>query len=782
MGVTIPRILPIAPHPGTDTADATEARMFRKMLARLLGHDCPPRLIDLPRRARPALLTLEDRTVPATVMYTGTYGWESWLGDAVAVTVTVTHDAAGHEGLYLWNYRLENESFADGVGSFAVSVGDPQGVGNLGSSNGWTWDVGTFMEDPNLVSWHSGGELDSLMGVGESGDFWFTTPAFVLGMTTGFVSDGGYAFQFAGPTVGPQQAPALPTITVEKISDAAEGGADGMFRFTRTGDTSQALTINVGIGGTAEDGVDFATLGSKTMVDFATNSATADLVVDVTDDSTPEFSEAVTASLLAGENYQAGLDNEAVLRIADNEAPTVSLQKVNALEGGPDGAFLFSRTGDTSGPLTVSYTANGTATPGTDYSTLSGSVVFAAGSARASVVVETINDDAAESTETISLAISSDPSYTITGPSSETLSLVDDDSAAPSDPTISVTPFLAAGESGQAGVFRFTRTGDVSQPLTVFAALSGTATAGADFDQPDLHVSFSAGVSTTYLPIYPISDALTESTETVVATILPSGSYAVGQSSATVDLVDGDTPPQPPPPPPVPTGRVDGFVWNDLDGDGVKDPSESGAADVGVWLRSGDDVVRAAATDALGMYYFSELAGGDYTILLTPPSELTPPASFAGGLDVQLADEEEAVVADVGLVAASGTGSVGNLVWNDSDGDGIQDPGEGGLAGIAIDLYHIDNGYYSGLPTATTVTDTNGQYSFSGLGAGDYDVSVISPIGSVLTTAGTGVLSVALGAGQAFTGANFGLNKPAATPSVTLDEPTVIDGKYIKKL
>ena len=52
---------------------------------------------------------------------------------------------------------------------------------------------------------------------------------------------------------------------------------------------------------------------------------------------------------------------------------------------------------------------------------------------------------------------------------------------------------------------------------------------------------------------------------------------------------------------------------------------------------------------------------------------------------------------------------IGNRVWLDTDRDGIQDAGEGGLSGIAVQLYQ-------GLTLVTTVTtDANGNYKFTGL-------------------------------------------------------------------
>jgi hypothetical protein len=61
------------------------------------------------------------------------------------------------------------------------------------------------------------------------------------------------------------------------------------------------------------------------------------------------------------------------------------------------GTFTVSRTGDTTQPLTVNYTLAGTATAGSDYAALSGSVTIPAGAASATVDVAVLDDAMAES-------------------------------------------------------------------------------------------------------------------------------------------------------------------------------------------------------------------------------------------------------------------------------------------------------------------------------------------------------------------------------------------------
>jgi uncharacterized repeat protein (TIGR01451 family) len=74
-------------------------------------------------------------------------------------------------------------------------------------------------------------------------------------------------------------------------------------------------------------------------------------------------------------------------------------------------------------------------------------------------------------------------------------------------------------------------------------------------------------------------------------------------------------------------------------------------------------------------------------------------------------------------VSVAGTGSIGNLVWKDTNNDGIYQPAsESGVAGVRFVLYVIDQ--TSVIPSQTAVSGTTGQYSFTGLESGLYVVLV----------------------------------------------------------
>jgi hypothetical protein len=74
--------------------------------------------------------------------------------------------------------------------------------------------------------------------------------------------------------------------------------------------------------------------------------------------------------------------------------------------------------------LTVRYVMSGTATNGTDYTRLRGTVSVPAGATQANITVRATNDVIAEPTETAILTLSANPAYTIGAPNTGTVNIV----------------------------------------------------------------------------------------------------------------------------------------------------------------------------------------------------------------------------------------------------------------------------------------------------------------------------------------------------------------------
>ena len=106
--------------------------------------------------------------------------------------------------------------------------------------------------------------------------------------------------------------------------------------------------------------------------------------------------------------------------------PTVTIAATDptATEAGPTtGQFTLTRTGVTTAALTVNYTVAGTATAGSDYAALTGTVVLPAGSATATMTVTPIDDLLVEGDETVVVTLSANAAYTVGTPASATVTI-----------------------------------------------------------------------------------------------------------------------------------------------------------------------------------------------------------------------------------------------------------------------------------------------------------------------------------------------------------------------
>jgi len=202
------------------------------------------------------------------------------------------------------------------------------------------------------------------------------------------------------------------------------------------------------------------------------------------------------------------------------------------------------------------------------------------------------------------------------------------------------------------------------------------------------------------------------------------------------------------------TGAIGDTVWLDLNGNGVQDPGEPGLANTSLRLISvgadgiagtDDDFrVLSTTTDANGEYLFSGLQDGDYYVEIA----YLPP-DLSGALDgsnqnaidghtsytipISLVDGETYLDADFGYVPNAGTGLIGDFIWSDADGDGVQDEGEIGLGGVTVNLYEDPDGIPNNgdeVLVDTTVTNPDGSYWFTNVSPGDYVVEVTGATGT----------------------------------------------------
>ncbi len=225
-------------------------------------------------------------------------------------------------------------------------------------------------------------------------------------------------------------------------------------------------------------------------------------------------------------------------------------------------------------------------------------------------------------------------------------------------------------------------------------------------------------------------------------------------------------------PPPAPRATIGDFVWEDCNGNGIQDDASipgcefgGGIPDVPVELRKPvngqctdtGELVASTTTGPAGDYLFTDLDPGAYCVLF--PSDLDDaldcgPGSTArytvknAGSDsakdsnanpdgttdvVDLEAGESDLTIDAGLFCPE-PGQIGDFVWEDCNGNGIQDdadtpPGSdcqgGGIPDVPVELRKPDadgDCTSDGELVASTTTGMDGDYLFTDLDPDEYCV------------------------------------------------------------
>ena len=197
----------------------------------------------------------------------------------------------------------------------------------------------------------------------------------------------------------------------------------------------------------------------------------------------------------------------------------------------------------------------------------------------------------------------------------------------------------------------------------------------------------------------------------------------------------------------VTPASVGNYVWEDTNGNGIQDTDESGVEGVTVKLyTAGGTLVGTDTTDINGEYGFTHLFPGDYYLVFEPPSDYAFTAQDQG-TDAKDSDANPATgqtnvftlgegqnddTRDAGLYRPV---ALGDYVWEDMNGDGIQNDGATGIQHVTVELYYAGpDGTFDGsdlsTPYQTTTTDSNGNYSFTNLPPGKYILKFIPEAGT----------------------------------------------------
>ncbi|MCL2783002.1 MAG: hypothetical protein FWD80_03390, partial [Propionibacteriaceae bacterium] len=194
-----------------------------------------------------------------------------------------------------------------------------------------------------------------------------------------------------------------------------------------------------------------------------------------------------------------------------------------------------------------------------------------------------------------------------------------------------------------------------------------------------------------------------------------------------------------------------------------------------------------SAVTAIRVSRTGTFLGGDALAIRV---EMTPSGNATGNTYV---NQSAGFATGLGKVAGPVNSTVtalgsalGDFVWDDLNGNGIQDAGEPGVAGVKVTLSGRDD--LNNVVSGTATTDTNGKYSFPNLRASStagytltFDKSTLTPAGSSWTAATQGSDTAKDSNANVTTGATAAVVLPVSTTNNSIDAglywPATVSGK-----
>jgi autotransporter-associated beta strand protein len=343
----------------------------------------------------------------------------------------------------------------------------------------------------------------------------------------------------------------LPVVSIA-ATDATlteTAGDPGVFTISRTGgDSYLPLTVDYAIAGRAVHGADYRRLEGRAVIPAGASATTVEIYP--VDDSVDEGTQNIILQLRSTATYTIGGSGSATMSITDNDDSQiyVKLTQSGVIEPatGSVTAVAYQIIRPASGAaITVNYAMSGTATNGVDYTSLPGTIAFAAADTTKTINVSALADTALEDAESVTLTLLPGTGYTLMTSQipSATGTIVDGD-----QPTLdvsaanTVTSLTTAGSETTASL-RFIISRDVAtaSDLIVNYTISGTATEGVDYTGTTGSVTILASATSAYVTIVPVNDTIAEGLETIVMSLTPAtGTYGLRTPVATMLLGDND--------------------------------------------------------------------------------------------------------------------------------------------------------------------------------------------------------------------------------------------------
>ncbi len=270
----------------------------------------------------------------------------------------------------------------------------------------------------------------------------------------------------------------IPTISFATTTSAANEGNSGNQIVNVTANlssaTTAAVTVPITYSGTATSGTDYT--NTPTSITIAVGATTGTASFSVVGDTALETNETVVLTMGTPTGATLGANTSYTHAITNDDVPTISFATTtSAANEGNSGNQTVNVTANLSSAataaVTVPITYSGTATSGSDYIGATNLITIAAGSTTGTASFSVVGDTALESNETVVLTMGTPTGATVGSNTFYTYTITNDEVVIGINATNS-----SVYENGSLNtIYTFTRTGDLSAPLSVNFAVSGTA-------------------------------------------------------------------------------------------------------------------------------------------------------------------------------------------------------------------------------------------------------------------------------------------------------------------
>ena len=216
-----------------------------------------------------------------------------------------------------------------------------------------------------------------------------------------------------------------------------------------------------------------------------------------------------------------------------------------------DGSLTVTvnRTGGSAGTVMVNYSTSPSfnATPGLDYTPVTGTLTFGPGETTKTFNVPILEDAQAESSEQFNVILSGPVGGAALGtPSTASVIINDNDTTIPPGAvTLSVDDVtVVEGNTGTLAVFTVTLSAVRNFTITAqYITSSGTANAGADYETVSGTVSFAPGLTTRTISVPVNGDVAPEANETFFINLSNPVNAVIADAQGQATINDDDVPP-----------------------------------------------------------------------------------------------------------------------------------------------------------------------------------------------------------------------------------------------